>query len=83
MDLLETGDTEMTTAITKARREATRTILANGNQYDAASMIIRRDGSVTALKDADKTFNAPETTRYLVAHIDDMVSVDGSIREGW
>jgi len=71
------------TAITKARRAAARTILTNSREYDASTMIIHRDGLVTALKDADKTYNAPETMRYAVAHIDDMVTADGAIREGF
>jgi hypothetical protein len=36
------------TPITKARRLAARTILVNSRQYDAATMIITRDGMVTA-----------------------------------
>lgn len=69
--------------ITKTRREAARTVLANSREYDADTMIISRDGMVTALKDADKTYNGPETIRYNVAHIDDMVTADGAIREGY
>ena len=69
------------TTITKARRAAAKTVLANSSQYDANTMIITRDGVVTALKDADKTYNAPETMRYAVAHIDDMVTADGAICE--
>jgi hypothetical protein len=71
------------TKITKARRNAARTILANSCQYDAATMIITRDGMVTAIKDADKTYNAPETTRHTVGWLDDMVAADGTIREGF
>jgi len=71
------------TKITTARRAAVRTILANSSEYDASTMVITREGMVTALKDADKTYNAPETIRYNVAHIDDMVTADGAIREGY
>jgi hypothetical protein len=71
------------TKITTARRAAARTVLANSSQYDAETMVITREGMVTAIKDADKTYNAPETIRYDVAHIDDMVTADGAIREGY
>ena len=71
------------TKITNARRAAARTALANSSQYDAGTMVISRDGMVTAIKDADKTCNGPETIRYNVAHIDDMVTADGMIREGY
>ncbi len=71
------------TTITKARRAAARSILTNSREYDASTMVITRDGVVTALKDANKTYSAPETIRYAVAHIDDMVTADGAIREGF
>lgn len=71
------------TKITTARREAARTILANSNTYDADTMVITRGGMITALKDADKTGNGPETIRYYVAHIDDVVDTDGTIRGGF
>jgi hypothetical protein len=71
------------THITNARRATVRAVLANSSQYDATTMVIRRDGIVTAIKDADKTFNGTETIRYNVAHIDDIVTADGSIREGY
>ena len=71
------------TAITKARRVAAFTILDNSNEFNPETMVIHRDGYVSAIKDADKTFNGPETVRYVVGHINDMVNPDGVIREGY
>jgi hypothetical protein len=71
------------TKITKAQREAVRTILANSREYDASTMTISRDGNVSARKDPDKTLTPNDTMTYLVGHIDDMVGPDGEIREGW
>ena len=71
------------TRITNARREAALAVLTNSGRYDAATMVIGRDGWVSALKDADKTFGGPETVRCIVAHIDDMVTAGGAIREGY
>lgn len=51
--------------------------------YVATTMRITRERMVTAVKDADKTFNAPETTRFAVCWLDDMVDSDANIREGF
>ena len=69
--------------ITTTRREAARRILVNSAKYDAGTMQINSDGYVTAKHDADKTMHGPAITRYIVAHIDDMVTVDGTIRDGF
>ena len=68
--------------ITKARRNAAHTVLVNSGVWDASTMHITRDGMVTAKKDADKT-NASENTRYNVASLDDLVTENGEIREGF
>lgn len=64
-------------------RAAIRTVLARSNEFDASTMRIARDGAVTALKDADKTFAGNDPVRYLVGHAQDMVRQDGSIHEGY
>ncbi len=53
-------------------RNAIRTVLTASEQYDAASMRIARNGSVTALKSADKTL-VSDNRRYLVGYASDMV----------
>lgn len=45
-------------------------------------MRIGRDGSVTGLKDADKTFAGNDPVRYLVGYVGDMVDPSGARREG-
>lgn len=69
--------------ITKARREAVRTILANSNVWDADTMHISNEGMVTACKDSNKTMRPHDSTRYLVSYLDNMVTADGKIREGF
>ena len=67
--------------ITNAIRSAVRTIIADSREYDAETVRIGRDGTVTALKDADKTFAGNDPVRYLVGHVSDMVDVAGLRRE--
>lgn len=60
--------------MTRTDRNAIRTIIANSREYDASTMRISRDGAVSAAKDADKTFNGPETGRYLVGYAAEILS---------
>jgi hypothetical protein len=69
--------------ITKLVRASIVKIVDESRQYDARTVRISRDGSVSALKDADKTFAGNDPVRYLVGYVSDMVAPDGSIREGW
>lgn len=69
--------------ITKARRAAARTILANSGVWDASTMTITRDGIVTAQRDSDKTYAGGNTARFVVATLDEMVTADGKVREGF
>ena len=73
----------MTIKITKAARTAIKAILREGNTYDAETLRIARDGAVTALQDADKTYAGYDPMRYLVGHVSDMVDAQGNRREGW
>lgn len=61
------------TKITKAVREVIKAYI-DGTDYDVDTLRIGRDGSVSAIKSADKTFNGPETIRYFVGHIDDLLA---------
>lgn len=71
------------TKITKARRAAVVAIIKASREYDADTVRISRDGIVTALKDADKTFAGHDPRRWTVGHIDDLTYADGTIREGF
>lgn len=73
----------MTNTITKTQRAAIKTILTNSAKYDASTMRITRDGIVTAKQDADKTFCGNDQNRYHIGYYGDMVTQDGTIREGW
>jgi hypothetical protein len=70
------------TKINAIIRNTVRAILADSREFDASTMRISRDGSVSARKDADKTFRA-DAARYLVGNVRDMVALDGTRREGW
>jgi L-serine deaminase len=65
--------------ITKTVRQNVRQLLADSASYDADTMIISRDGAVSALKDANKTYAGHDPVRYLVGHVADMVPQDGVI----
>ena len=39
--------------------------------FDASTVKFHRDGTISAILDADKTFNAPETERLLVGWVKD------------
>ena len=69
--------------ITKARRDAARTILAKSGVWDASTMMITADGMVTALRDANKTYAGSEDARCNVASLDEMVTAEGEIRPGF
>jgi hypothetical protein len=70
------------TKIRKIARDTVRQALTNSNEYDASSMRISLTGVVSARKDADKT-SKYDSMRYLVAHVDDIVTASGQLREGW
>lgn len=57
----------------KTQREQIKNYLETQTQYKADSMRISADGAVTARKDADKTFNGPHTTRYLVGSVTEIL----------
>jgi len=69
--------------ISKAQRAACRAILAKSTEYDPDSIIIHRDGTVTAIKDPNKTFIGYKNRRFEVGYVGDMVTNDGLIKERW
>lgn len=70
-------------AVTKTVRTSIIKIVARSREYDARTIRISRNGEVSALKDADKTFAGNDPMRYLVGHVSEMIAPDGAIREGW
>lgn len=63
----------MAKKITQAQRDKVLRYIDRNTDYDIRTVRISANGNVTALKDADKTFNAPETTRYLVGNVSDFL----------
>lgn len=53
----------------KTRRAAIIKTIDATTDYDASTVRIHRDGSISARKDANKTFK-PDTVRYLIGHVD-------------
>ena len=60
--------------MTKNDRTAIIALIDANTQFEAASVCFHRDGTISALRDADKTFNAPETVRCQVGHLDDFAN---------
>lgn len=60
--------------MTKTQRAAIIAKIDAHTDYDANTVIIHRDGTISAILDANKTFNGPETTRILVGHVDDFTA---------
>ncbi len=57
--------------LTKAMRAHIVARIAEDSPYDASTVRIHQDGTISAILDADKTYNAPETTRALVGRVED------------
>lgn len=62
------------TKITKSQRDHILSYIDRYTDYDFLTVQIAANGDVTALKDADKTHNAPETVRYLVGDASDLAA---------
>ena len=65
------------TKITTSVRSSVRQALTH-NDYDVSTMRISRDGLVSALRDADKTFNAPETARIYIGDVSQVLADYGT-----
>jgi len=63
----ETGNTEMT----KLERTDIIAKIDTATDYDAATIRFHHDGTISALKDADKTYGGADGTRYLVGRVSD------------
>lgn len=57
-----------------AERAAIVAKIESGTDYDAATIKFHRDGLISAIKDADKTFSGPHYDRLLVGHIADFAN---------
>lgn len=55
--------------MTKTRRAAIIKMIDETTDYDASTVRIHQDGSISACKDANKTFR-PDPMRYLVGYMD-------------
>lgn len=64
------GDSEMD----KITRAAIIAMIDASTDYDASTITFHRDGSISAAKDADKTFNGRETGRFLVCYVSDFAN---------
>jgi len=60
--------------MTKTTRAAIIAMIDANTDYDVDTIKFHRDGSITALKDANKTFNGPETDRLLVCFVSDFAN---------
>lgn len=58
--------------MTKAERTAIIARIDTTTDYDAATVIIHRDGAISAKLDANKTFSGPHDTFLLIGHVDDL-----------
>ena len=59
--------------LTKTQRAAIVAYVAEHTQYDAETVRISKDGTVSAIKDANKTFNGPHTERIDIGSVADML----------
>lgn len=56
--------------MTKTRRAEIIKMIDENTNYEASSVRFHRDGTISALKDANKTYK-PDSTRYLVCRLSD------------
>ena len=57
--------------MTRKHKQAIKTWIAKNTMFDADTIRFHDDGTISAIMDADKTFNAPETVRLTVGFVDD------------
>lgn len=58
--------------MTKTERTAIIARIDATTSYDAATVIIHRNGTISAKLDANKTCNGPHNTFLLIGHVDDL-----------
>lgn len=65
--------------IIKAKAESIRNAVTSHieheTQYDVDTVVFEDDGTVSAIKDANKTFNGPHEDRLLLGTIDELLAV--------
>lgn len=64
-------DHERAHRMTKTTRAAIIAIIDAKTDYAADTVKFHRDGSISAIKDPNKTFDGPEAARLLVGHVSD------------
>ena len=57
--------------MTKIERNVIIAKIDANTDYDASTVIFHRDGRISAIKDADKTFSGPHSERLLVGYVED------------
>lgn len=60
--------------MTKTNRTAIIALIDASTDFDAATIKFHRDGTISGIKNADKTFNGPETDRILIGHVSDFAN---------
>ena len=55
--------------MTRAQRAAIIATIEANTDYDIKTVVFHRDGGISAILDADKTFNGPETVRKFITHV--------------
>lgn len=67
---------------TPTRRAELVKAIGEMTDYDPDTVRLAKDGRVTAILDADKTFNGPHTTRAFVGYADDLLT-EYEDRKAW
>jgi hypothetical protein len=60
--------------MTKTERAAIIALIDSCTEYDAATIRFHQDGTISAMKDANKTFNGHEPGRCLVGYASDFAN---------
>lgn len=60
------------TKVQEQERSLIKTYIARETRFDAETVVFHGDGTVSAVEDADKTFNGPHTDRLVVGGYDEL-----------
>ena len=61
-------------AVTPSVRRRIKAYLAAETDYDPSTLRISSDNTMSAILDADRTYNAPETVRHLIGTVGQILS---------